>query len=532
MGVKALIICGAAVLLSLIASACLASRSGDAAAKVRPAAVAGGFYPTDPVELQKMVDGFLAAAKPPEITSPIIALVCPHAGYPYSGQVAAYSYALVKGKKYDRVVVIAPSHYEAFGFASVYNGDAYATPLGNVEIDKEFSSKLAGMSPLIKLSDEGHTPRGQGEHALEDQLPFLQRALGQFKLVAIVMGDQSYDSSRAVGVSLANMIAHDPGHSTLIVASSDLSHYHPYADAVTEDHKTLQAIEEWDYYNLSLNSERRIWEACGGAPIVAAMIAGERLGANEARVLKYANSGDVNGDKSRVVGYGAVAIYADSNQEKAKEEKFSLTHREEAALLKMARQSVETRVRDRSIAAVPVDEPSALQQDRGAFVTLMEKGELRGCIGYIAPMKSLIETVRDVAGYAALNDRRFPPVVANELPQLDYEVSVLSPLRHVQDVKQIQVGTHGLLIKKGPYEGVLLPQVPVEQGWNRATFLEEICRKAGLPPNAWRDEDADLFTFTAIVFGDHTLEPPNLDKPDAPRLPTLPGRPGQDLPHP
>jgi len=183
------------------------------------------------------------------------------------------------------------------------DGDAYATPLGEVRVDKAFAAQLAKMSPTIQLSSRGHTPTKEGaEHAIEVQLPWLQRVLGDFELVPIVMGEQGYEKSRALGVALAKLIQ---GQDTLIVASSDLSHYHPYDDAVKIDHKTLNALQEWDYFSMSNNFQARIWEACGGAPIVAAMIAAERMGANEARVLKYANTGDVTGDHSRVVGYSA-----------------------------------------------------------------------------------------------------------------------------------------------------------------------------------------------------------------------------------
>jgi AmmeMemoRadiSam system protein A len=170
-------------------------------------------------------------------------------------------------------------------------------------------------------------------------------------------------------------------------------------------------------------------------------------------------------------------------------------------------------------------------QDRGAFVTIKEKGELRGCIGHTGAMMPLAKTVRDVAAYAALQDPRFPPVTVSELPQLRYEVSVLSPLRHVTDVNQIRVGEHGLLMKKGDYEGLLLPQVPREQGWNRKTFLEQTAVKAGLPESAWQDKDTDIFAFTAIVFGEADLQaaPPSED-PFSRKPANRPGDRGQDSP--
>ena len=492
----------------------LASRTQAAGEKVRPPEVAGSFYPANPQELGKMLDGFLAKANPEQPQGQLIALSVPHAGYQFSGQVAAYAFALLKGRKFERVVVISPCHIEAFPFSSVYNGDAYSTPLGKIPVDKEFAKKLVGQSSLIQFSDRGHGEvQGRGEHSLEVELPFLQRTLGEFKLVPIVMGDQNYDIERALGVALAKLIKKErkkagdgspQSGDTLIVASSDLSHFHRYDEAVRLDHKVLNAITEWDYFNMSQNFERRIWEACGGGPIVATMIAAERLGANRARVLKYANSGDVTGDKSRVVGYGAVVYFRESGKSTHKAQAFSLSRQEKQALLKIAKESVYNAVKERKLYQCSSGGMQALEQDRGAFVTLKEKGRLRGCIGYIAPMKPLCLTVRDVAAAAALEDPRFRPVEFRELPQLEYEVSVLSPLRRVTDIKQIKVGEHGLVMRRGDKEGLLLPQVPVEEHWNRTTFLEQTCVKAGLPTDAWKDPDTDIFMFSALVFGDRT----------------------------
>ncbi|MGE5325728.1 MAG: AmmeMemoRadiSam system protein B [Deltaproteobacteria bacterium] len=495
------------ILFLMLSAGCRGVGASDVE-KIRPAGVAGGFYPADPRELNKMTGEFLAKARVPALPGPLIAIVSPHAGYQYSGPVAAYSYALLRGHKFERVVVISPSHYESFRFSSVYDGDAYSTPLGKVAVDKAFAKQLVVASPLIKFAKQGHGEvQGRWEHALEDELPFLQRVLGEFKLVPVVMGQQDYETSRVLGVALARLIQKNASgdFDTLIVASSDLSHYHPYDDAVTIDHKTLNAVEEWDYYNMSLNFEDRVWEACGGGGIVAAMIAAERLGANRAQVLRYANSGDVIGDKNRVVGYGAVGIFKDPSPPRAKAAEFKLGAREKRALLEIARMSVETAVRERKLYDCSPEGLDALARDRGAFVTLREKGELRGCIGNIGARKPLCMTVRDVAAYAALRDTRFRPVTLGELNSLDYEVSVLSPLHRVTDWAQIHVGRNGLLVRKGDYQGVLLPQVPVEEHWNRDTFLDQTCVKAGLSPRCWKDDDTDVFMFTADVFGQHQL---------------------------
>jgi AmmeMemoRadiSam system protein B/AmmeMemoRadiSam system protein A len=498
---------GAFVLLVFSGALINSPSCGRAAEKegIRQAAVAGSFYPADPKELAKIVDRFLAGAAVPSFDGPVVAVVSPHAGYEYSGEVAAYSYAAPKGRKTERVVVVAPSHYDAFSFVSVYNGCAYATPFGTIPVDKTFAAQLAAMSPLIKLSDRGHRVSAeQREHSIEVQLPFLQRVLGPFKLVPIIMGDQSYGSCRALGLGLAKLI-HEP--ETLIVASSDLSHYHTYDQAEKEDHKTLKAIEEWDYLNMAQNFEARVWEACGGGPIIATMIAAERLGANEAKVLKYANTGDVTGDRSRVVGYGAVALIKAPRSSSSNESTFALSRTERNRLLEIARESVKTAVTEHKLYECPEPGIASLDQERGAFVTLTEKGRLRGCIGYIAPLKPLYLTVRDVAAFAAIKDSRFRPVAASELGELKCEISVLSPLRRVLDIKQIQVGRDGLVVRRGSEEGLLLPQVAAQEGWNLKTFLEQTCLKAGLPPDSWGDEQTDIFMSTARIFGDqHPLD--------------------------
>ncbi len=500
---------------------------GGQAPKIRQPAVAGSFYPADPKDLGAMIDGFLSKAAPPPLEN-VVALVAPHAGYVYSGQVAAYSYALMKGRKFDRVVVIAPSHYEGFDFSSVYDGAAYQTPFGQVPVDQDFARKLAKASPLIKLSGAGHTPTAdRPEHSVEVQLPFLQRVLGQFQLVPVIMGDQSYEACRALGVALAKLVQ---GTNTLIVASSDLSHYHTYDEAASLDHKTLKAIGEYDYFDLSRNLERRVWEACGGGPIVATMIAAERLGATQAKVLHYANTGDVTGDHSRVVGYGAVALVKAAGAARSDAAPFSLTRPEKDTLLKIARKSVETAVREGKSYECSTGGLESLAQERGAFGTLTENGQLRGCIGYVAPLEPLYLTVRDVAAFAALRDTRFRPVTASELGELQYEISVLSPLRRVMDTQEIRIGQHGLLIHTSDHEGLLLPQVATEERWDRATFLEQVCYKAGLPGRAWQDAGADLFRFTALVFGEgravESLIPLDLlRKPQAWPSPPTPGSP-------
>lgn len=503
---------GVVAVLVLIGWSCLGSRTvsveaTEATGKVRQAGVAGLFYPADPVQLGKQLDGSFARVTLPESAGDVVALVSPHAGYQYSGDVAAHAYSTLKGRRFKRVVVVGPTHLVGFSYSSVYDGSVYSTPLGRISVDQEFARRLAKKAPSIRLSGTGHDFEAgtRGEHSVETQLPFLQRVLGEFVLVPVVMGDPSYEASRALGVALADLLKNDPD--TLLVASSDLSHFHDYATASRMDGHLLKSATDGDFYSISKNNALGVWEACGGAPIVAIMIAAERLGAAPPRLLKYANSGDVTGEKSRVVGYGALVMNRRSTASpKDAAGSFDLDASEKAELLRLARTSVETAVRDHKRHGPPVPASPKLTEERGAFVTLKKAGDLRGCIGYVSAMSPLYSTVSETAAHAALRDPRFPPVRSSELSELNYEVSVLSPYRHVLDPATVQVGRDGLLIQKGNKSGLLLPQVAVEQHWDRTTFLDEACLKAGLPPKAWQDPDTDIFAFTAVVFGDEEAE--------------------------
>ncbi len=485
----------ALVASALILTGCLAQDGG----KKRPPVVADSFYPSNPDLLARMVDDYLRSAKPDSVGQ-VVALVVPHAGYIYSGRVASQAFAQLKGKQVTRVVIIAPSHVARFTGASIYDGAAYQTPLGDVAVDTDFAQKLAAQDRRLRLSSDGHESKaadGRGEHAIEVQLPFLQRTLGSFKIVPIILGEHRYEVCRALGVGLAKLITDS---NTVIVTSSDLSHYHTYAEATAMDKKLLGAISDGDYLGLIRNLGRGTWEACGGGPIVATMMAAERMGAT-AKVLMQANSGDsVAGDRNSVVGYGAV-VFAKNEGAAPPPSDYSLGLAEQARLMEIAQKSVEKAVKEHALYACSDGGLNALSQERGAFVTLTQKGRLRGCIGYVEPVKPLCETVRDVATHAATSDERFLPVAPSELPDLHCEISVLSALRRVKNVNEIQVGKHGLFIKKGDREGLLLPQVATENNWDRTTFLQQTCVKAGLPSNAWQDDEADIFCFTAFVFG-------------------------------
>jgi AmmeMemoRadiSam system protein B/AmmeMemoRadiSam system protein A len=465
---------------------------------IRRPAVAGSFYPADAQTLSTQVKEFLARASKREIKGEIVALISPHAGYMYSGQVAAHSFALIAGMKFDAVLVVAPSHRVAFQGASVYDRGAYQTPLGLLPVAQELAQQLMKESNLIRFFPQAHGP----EHSLEVQLPFLQEVLGEFSLVPVVIGDQSFRTCEKVGQAIARTIQ---GKKVLLVASTDLSHFHPYEDAVKLDQVILKGIEQFDPQKLSADLEAGKGEACGGGPVVAVMVAARELGANRARVLKYMNSGDVTGDRSGVVGYAAAVLYREEGgPEKEKGPRkagvsLGLTAEEKMTLRQIAQAAIEGKLKKEKPPKVE-NLTATLREKRGAFVSLHSRGQLRGCIGLIQAAKALHLSVEEMAMAAAFNDPRFPPVSVKELKDLEIEISVLTPLTRMKEEKEIEVGKHGLYIKKGFYSGLLLPQVATEYNWDPITFLEETCRKAGLPRKAWKDPDAEIYLFSADIF--------------------------------
>ncbi|MBD3225203.1 MAG: AmmeMemoRadiSam system protein B [Caldithrix sp.] len=468
---------------------------------VRQPAAAGTFYPENPQKLKRFVNNLLQQTAEPSIDGEITGLITPHAGYIYSGKVAASAYAALNGQRVHRIILIGPSHVARFKGAAIFNGTGYSTPLGTVPIDQDFSQKLSEQHDLLRLSSDGHTTRykGRGEHALEVQLPFLQQVLGDFRIVTVIMGNQDYETCRALGQGLARLIT---DRQTVIIASSDLSHYHSYKKAVHLDNQVIKAIKNWDYLNLWRNIQNGVWESCGAGPIVATMMAIENLGATQSRLLQYANSGDVpKGQHDRVVGYAAFAFSFSNSQYKSQSSGLNLKPCDQNELLQLAQKSVEQAVLHNKPLNMEQSENFRLNQPHGVFVTLNANGKLRGCIGYTAPVHPLCQLVCRAAFAAAKHDPRFTPVTPDELHGLTFQISVLSPFRRVLNFRDIKVGKHGLLVKCNRKEGLLLPQVAVEQKWDRQTFIEQTCCKAGLPPDAWKDEGTDFYQFTAFVFG-------------------------------
>ena len=477
---------------------------------IRSAAVAGRFYPASTAVLKQSIDLFLSEAIPASVENPL-AIIAPHAGYIFSGQICADAYSQVRNHAYDTVVILGTNHTSPhFDKVSIYSGDGFKTPLGIAPVDKEVISALMRASKDCLLDTTVHDK----EHSVEVQVPFVQVLFPQAKIVPIVIGKPDISLCQRFGESLAGVLT---GRRALIVASSDLSHYPSYADAVKVDAETLQAITKMDpdalHKTLDSFFNRRIdnlhTEACGEAPILAAMSAAKSLGAQGAKIISYANSGDVSiGESQRVVGYGAVVLTKESQPSgSAKSDSGSsaanggnITSSDKKALLAFARKTITWYLTSQT---VPLARgfSAAVQQQQGVFVTLKKHNDLRGCIGRIIPDAPLNRLVGAMALQSAFNDNRFSPVSLSELKDIEIELSVLTPIKTVQRAEDIVIGRDGVILQKGGRSAVFLPQVAPEQGWNREQMLDHLAMKAGLSKNSWK-EGAQFSVFQAIVFSE------------------------------
>ena len=460
---------------------------------IRKPAVAGTFYPGDEKELSSLVDEFLNKAELPKLEPYIRALIVPHAGYVYSGQVAAFAYKALEGNPpaggISTVVLIGNSHQEYFEGASIYPRGYFETPFGKVEIDADFAKKLMDMSDKIYFKESAHLE----EHSLEVQLPFLQKTLKDFKIVPIIIGNQP----GAIDI-LINALKDLIDDNTLIVVSTDLSHYPDYEDAKYSDGKIIEGIltgKREKFREAIANIEKENIGnlqtcACGHDAIEVVM---GLLGDKTIKLLKYANSGDVSGEKSRVVGYTAIVFTSEKSENE-------LSKEQQKRLLEIAKQSLESYLKEKKIMKFEEND-SLLNKPMGAFVTLKKDGELRGCIGVFEPDIPLYQVVAETVISSAIHDPRFMPVTKEELGELEYEISVLSPLKKVDSYQDVEIGKHGVKIMKGSRSGVFLPQVATENNWDRDTFLSILCtQKAGLDADCWKDEDTEIYVFTAQVF--------------------------------
>jgi len=479
---------------------------------VRPPAVAGMFYSDDPRQLESDVRGFLAqAVKDGKQEGPAPkAIIAPHAGYVYSGSTAATAYARLLPLKgtIERVILLGPCHRVAVQGLALSGADFFRTPLGDIPLDKQAETFLAAM-PQITTVDATH----EQEHSLEVHLPFLQVTLGEFSLVPLVVG-------LATPQQVAEVLdAAWGGPETLIVISTDLSHFLDYDTALKTDGKTVDAIERMDGDAIGDH------DACGRYPVKGMLALAKQKGMKIATV-GFCNSGDTAGDKSRVVGYGSWVLTEGDGQvsKSAKPEDLSAIEAQAVKaralldehgenLLRLAASSILHGLEENKPLKVELDgSPDELKEDGAVFVTLEKNGKLRGCIGTLEAHRPLVEDVAEHGFDSAFKDSRFPPLSRDELAEISISISVLSPFvpfkiaNEADLLRQLRPGIDGLVIQQGHRRALFLPQV-WEQLKEAPLFLAHLKHKAGLDPNKPAE---DLKAWRFITEGVKTTE---LDDP-------------------
>jgi MEMO1 family protein len=481
--------------------ACGSTKASD----VRPPAVADKFYPGDPQKLKLAIQQFLQGTSEIPMEKPI-ALIVPHAGYIYSGQICADAYRQVAGRQYDLIVVLGVNHTSgSFSGVSIADYAAFHTPLGDSRVDEEVASALLSKCKDCNRNREVHV----NEHSIEIQLPFLQTLFPNAKILPVIIHPPDPAMCARFGEALAAVLKN---RQALIVISSDLSHYPNHTNGAKADRQTLTAIAGLDpsrVFSLmrDLDLPNLDTRACGEAAILAGMTAAKELGATRAVIAGYANSGDVPiGEVSRTVGYGAVVLTpgkAPSNtsildREPAPSQATPLRQAEKKALLAFARDSINRYLTTQTL-PLANKFPARMEFMQGAFVTLKKGGQLRGCIGHIPGDEELGRTVGAMALQAAFGDPRFAPVQLSEVKSLEIEISVLTPMKRVASADEIVVGRDGVLMSKAGASAVFLPQVAPENNWGRSEMLDNLCVKAGLQTGCWK-KDAQFQIFQAEVF--------------------------------
>jgi len=469
---------------------------------VRPATQANRFYEGNAQRLSQEVNSLLALHSESAAYSNVAALIVPHAGYYFSGNVAASAYAkLDPERKYKRIFLLGPSHHEWLDGASVNTeADYYATPLGEVKVDSETAHQLVEADSVFSYRPEAH----DREHCLEVQLPFLQRRLGEVPpIVPIIISTNNFPKLKRMAEVLKPYFTDE----NLFIISSDFSHYPSYGDACAVDARTGEAVASGDVGQfiavIEANAQSGIrnldTSACGAFPIITLMLMLDNQ--YEVRHLLYQNSGDIDDhDPTRVVGYHSFAIIRSisPSKEKGDSDSFSLTDEEKQMLKEIAYKSIKDSLDGKPVSRLS-PHTSHLSEKCGAFVSLHKQGRLRGCIGHFGEDVPLHKIVAEMARAAAFEDPRFHPVTRNELDDIDIEISVLTPMQRIQSLDEFQLHKHGIYIRKGYHSGTFLPQVADEVNWTKEEFIGHCSQdKAGLGWDGWRN--AELYVYEAIVF--------------------------------
>ena len=482
-----------------------ASAQQNASGIDRQPAVAGQFYPGNAGELRSVLKDLYSHAVPPKGIENIAAIISPHAGYVYSGGVAASAFNQLDSKRrYDNIFIIGPSHHVGFEGASVYTAGNFVTPLGTVQVNTQLGKQLIQKSKAFVSRNDAHL----SEHSVEVQVPFLQYRFGKnCVIVPIVVGAGSPATLKDIALGLRPYF----NDRNLFVISSDFSHYPPYNDAKKADKATADAIASRSpdalmrvmKSNLESGIPNMETSLCGWPCVLTLLYMIQDDPQMNVQIIDYKNSGDASvGQKDQVVGYCAIVVSRTLEQKK---ESFNLNDEDKKDLLILARQTVEQHVKQKRVAAVdPTGFSKSLVTDCGAFVTLRKNGDLRGCIGRFDASEPLYSIIQKMAIASSSEDYRFPPVSPQEVNQLEIEISVLTPMRRISSIDELQLGKHGIYVKRGAQAGTFLPQVAEETGWTKEEFLGHCAQdKAGIGWNGWKD--AELYVYEALVFSEKDL---------------------------
>jgi AmmeMemoRadiSam system protein B/AmmeMemoRadiSam system protein A len=479
----------------------------------RKPVAAGQYYTDNPAQLRSELAYYFVTAElnrkkattltPVYDEETIVALLSPHAGYVFSGSVAASSYnQLGENMYYEKIFVIGSSHRIYFNGASIYNKGHYITPLGTVNVDIPLATKLIKENDCFSFRRDAH----DAEHSLEVQLPFLQYKLrNNFQIIPIILGTQSPQMCRKIADALKPYFK--PGN--LFIISTDFSHYPNYTDAITVDRMTAESVvsnsTEKFLEAISQNESKGIPNLstcmCAWTSVLTLLYLTENNADYKYYPIDYKNSGDSKyGDKSSVVGYYSIIVTMKDREKKTTELNFS--KEEKQTLLNIARSTIEEYVCKQKIPDIGTEDITGnLMKPSGVFITLYKKGKLRGCTGQFRATQPLYMVVRNMAISSSTRDYRFLPVTEQELDQLDIEISVLSPMKKIESIDEIVLGKHGIYIVKGNFSGTFLPKVAIENGWNKEEFLGYCAKdKAGIGWDGWKD--ADIFIYEAYVFGE------------------------------
>lgn len=492
-------------------------------AKIRKPAVAGQFYAGDAQELRHDLKECFQKCNASPLEH-VQAVIVPHAGYVFSGVTAASAFASIRpDAQYEHIFLLGPSHHVYLDKASVnVEATEYATPLGNIPVDTALCKSLLTKSDAFTYNNRAH----DSEHCLEVELPFLQY---HFKKVAPIVPIIIATQKLSVLKEIAQVLQPYMNEKNLFVISSDFSHYPAYLDAKWVDGLTkdsimtgkAEAFVNATLHNQELNIDSLATSACGEAAIAALLMMTEKDSTIHPHHIMYCNSGESPyGGKDRVVGYHSFVFTreeekTDSLQDKAKTDNFqdkantdsscdkastgfSLDDEEKQMLKGIARDAIKATLEGK-VYHYPTHLTEKLKTKCGAFVSLHEHGRLRGCIGHFGEDTPLYETVYRMAKAAAFEDPRFPKVSLFELPDIDIEISVLTPMKRIHSIDEFQLGKQGIYMRKGYHAGTFLPQVADEVNWTKEEFLGHCAQdKAGIGWDGWKT--AELYTYEAIVF--------------------------------